>query len=218
MTIIKDRKIGFIIKGLFITLIIPIIIGILLFTCLFYCGVEYDFRDILLYIAGSVAILTFIMHNINGERNSKINNDKNEIIKNFHSEKLSLIRQRNSYEIVSQFSKQEMVESLSVYRKIKNQIPNLIIKSNVEPLKKYLKENPSDHTHLNLLLNCFENASLQMKRGYVDEEIIKDALHSVLWNVYCTLSSYIKDLQSEKGKELCWDEMVKVCKKWGEPK
>src|SRR5690554_2022794 len=98
MTIIKDRKIGFIIKGLFITLIIPIIIGIILFTCLFYCGVEYDFRDILLYIAGSVAILTFIMHNINGERNSKINNDKNEIIKNFHSEKLSLIRQRNSYE------------------------------------------------------------------------------------------------------------------------
>lgn len=218
MPIIEDKKVGFIVKGIIITLCLPIVIGLILFFSLFYCDVQFDFRDVLLYITGSVAILTFIMHNINGDKNAQSNTQKNEEIKKFHREKLSLLKQRNSYEIISQFSKQEMVESLSVYRKIKNETPSLIIKSNVEPLKKYLKENPTEHTHLNLLLNCFENTALQIKRGYIDEEIIKDALHSVIWNVYCVLSSYIKDVQSEKGKEKCWDEIVKLSKKWGEPK
>jgi len=218
MNLIKDKKIGFIVKGFFITLIIPIIIGVIIFICFSCFDIEYDFRDIILYITGSVAILTFIMHNINGEKNNKLLSEKNNEIKIFHQSKLSFLKQKNSYEIISHFAKQEMVESLSIYRQIKNEMPNLIIKSNVEPLKKYLKEHPNDHSHLNLLLNSFENISLQIKRDFVNEEIVKDALHSVFWNVYCTLYSYIKDVQSETGKERCWDEIVKICKKWGEPK
>ena len=242
MSIIEDKKIGFIVKGLLITLLIPLIIGAILFFILYLYNIPYDFRDIMLYITGSVAILTFIMHNINGDKNSKLNKEKNEElkrfneerlellkeknsfdkktnedIKKFHESKIDLLKQKNSYAIVSVFARQEMVKSLSVYRKIREKTPSLIIKSNVEPLKQYLKDNPDDHTHLNLLLNCFENTALQIKRGYVDEEILKDALHSVSWNVYCTLSSYIKDIQSDPVKEKCWDEFVKICKKWGQP-
>ncbi len=97
-------------------------------------------------------------------------------------------------------------------------MPKLVNKSNVELLKKYLKENPKDHSRLHLLLNFLESVSLQINNKFLDESIIKDAFHSMFYNVYITMKSYIKDVQSEKGYENVWQEFEKILKKWGEPK
>lgn len=211
---LKDKQIKFILSGVFLTLCIPIVVGFILF---FFVLDKYDFRDIVFFATGSVAILTFIMHTINGERDIKFREQQVIDAKDYNAETLLNKKKERSYDVISQFHKPEMVESLRAYREIKKDVPNLIKKSNVEPLKEYLSNNPKDHSRLHLLLNSFENIAIQIKNEFLDETIIKDAMHSMFYNINITLTSYIKDAQSEKGHEKCWEDFVRLCKNWGVP-
>jgi len=214
---IKNKEVKFILNGVFITLSIPIVLGVILFVFILN-PTDFTFKDVMYFSTGSVAMLTFIMHTVNGNKSSISKSERLKEIKEYQDKKLLVIKQQNSYNIILQFSKQEMVEPLRAYRDIKKEVPNLILGSNVEPLKEYLKVNPKDHSRLHLLLNFFEHISLQIKNDFVDEHIIKDAMHSMFYNAYSTLKTYIKDAQSEKGYDKCWDDFVQLSKKWGEPK
>lgn len=214
---IKNKEVKFILNGLLVTLSIPIVLGVVLFVFVLKYKTDYNFKDVMYFSTGSVAILTFIMHTVNGNKSSTAENDRLRETKDYQEKMLLNIKRQNSYDIISQFSKPEMVEPLRAYRDIKTEAPNLILGSNVEPLKEYLKGNPKDYSRLHLLFNFFENISLQVKNDFLEEEIIKDALHSMFYNVYSTMKIYIKDAQSEKGYDRCWDDFVQLSKKWGEP-
>ncbi|SFB72029.1 protein of unknown function [Zunongwangia mangrovi] len=211
---LKDKQVNFILSGVFLTLCIPLIIGLVLFLWILD---DFNFRDVMFFATGSVAILTFILHTINGERDKKFKQEQMEETKAFNEKNLYNKKCERSYLIISQFYKPEMVESLRAYRELKREVPNLIKNSNVEPFKEHLSKNPKDHSRLHLLLNSFENIAIQIKKEFIDEDIIKDAMHSMFYNIYITLHSYIKDAQSEKGHEKCWEDFVKLCRDWGEP-
>lgn len=212
---LKDKQVKFLVNGIFLTLCIPLVVGLILF--LFVLD-EYNFRDIVFFGTGSVAILTFIMHTRNGETDKKYKEQQISNTKDYQAQMLLNNKKERSYAIISQFYKPEMVESLRAYREIKKDVPNLIKKSNVEPLKEYLSENPKDHSRLHLLLNSFENIAIQIKNDFIEESVIKDAMHSMFYDINLTLTSYIIDTQSEKGHEKCWEDFVRLCRKWGEPR
>lgn len=215
---IKNKTVKFILNGVFLTLCIPLILGIVLFCFILEYKTHYDFKDVVLFTTCSVVILTFILHTVNGEKDNLSKSQSLIDSKDFQTKQLINIKQQNSYNVISHFANPEMVEPLRAYRDIKKEIPKLVTKSNVEPLKKYLEQNPKDHSRLHLLLNFLESVSLQVNNDFLDESIIKDAFHSMFYNVYTTMKSYIKDAQSEKGYEKVWEEFERMSKKWGEPK
>jgi len=215
----KNRNVSFILNGVVLTLAIPLILGLILFLWIFPSfEITFKFTDVMLFATATVAILTFILHTINGNKNSESNKERNKSEREYQDKMLSREKQKTSYSIVSIYTKPEMVESLRAYRDVKKEIPNLVKKSNVELLKEYFKENPKDHSRIHMLLNSFESIAVQIKRGFLDEEIIKDCMHSMFYDGYKTLNSYIKDAQSDKGHEKCWDDFVNLCKNWGEPR
>lgn len=215
---LRTRKINIYLNGVILTLLIPTIIGIVVFVFIFDYKDDYKLRDIFFFATGSVAILTFIHHIINGKKKLEIEEKKNEDAKKYQDEMIRLSKEKNSYEIISQYYKPEMVESLRAFREIKSNVPGIVENSDIQELKKYLENNPKDHSRLHLLLNSFENVALQIKNGFVEEYIIKDALHSMFYNTHKTLKAYIKDVQLKKGYEKCWEDFVNLNKEWGDSK
>ena len=215
---IKNKRFNIMINGVFLTVTIPIIIGLILFLGILDYKEDYGIRDVFFFLASAFGVLTFIMHTINGERNTKIRQQNADDAKEYRSEMLRMEKHKRSYDIISQYYKPEMVESLRAFRELKKNVPKTKDAMYVANLKKHFIVNPKDHSRIHLLLNSFENLALQIKRDYIDEEIVKDALHSMSNNLYSALNSYIKDAQSEEGKENCWDEFIKLNRKWGKPK
>ncbi len=109
---LKNKTVKFILNGVFLTLCIPLILGIILFCFILEYKAHYDFKDVVLFTTCSVAILTFILHTINGD---KVNLSKTQSLKDskdFQDKQLINIKQQNSYNVIYRFANPQMVEPL----------------------------------------------------------------------------------------------------------
>lgn len=192
------------IKSVFIILLIVAIIGILIF----YVGYElqnktYGIIEIMAYTTGSIAILSLIYNSYNQQEHIK-----------YEEKQLEILKSKHSYDVISNVIKPEMTDSMKAFREVRKQTKSLIKGNDVTKLLKYFEENPKDHTRIQMLLNFFEQTSIQIKNNYIDEIIIKEAFKTMFINAYEIMNPYIRHTQIMDDHKRCWIEFEELCEKW----
>lgn len=83
--------------------------------------------------------------------------------------------------------------------------------------KEFYKEiisKPNTHTALKTLLNLYENVSIAIQYGYVDEKIMHKALAFILPNIQDTFSEYTKQARTNNEDRRILLEVEKLANAW----
>lgn len=124
-----------------------------------------------------------------------------------------------TYEVTSTWWKSDMSSNserakrfIKPYKGLLNQSAKLLdFKTKLESDEGY-----EDRRSLIAILNYFENLSLLLEDGMIDEDILKKCFRTLFLTYYHNLKEYIKDEQSGNsgGNSKIYINFVRLCNKW----
>ncbi len=196
-------KVNFQVKYIVLFLLLIAIIGVIIFYLMNKYNINFTFTDIMAYCAGSVAIMALIYHALSLESQYK-----------FHQENLFLTRNQYAYDVSSKFNEPHMTEALQFLSKIDAEKEKYFPDKKVQKFLDYIKENPKDRQKIVTVINYFEQLSILIANGHIEEKIIKNTFKTVFISTFILMKPYIDYSQQENRTIWCNFENMAV--KWNE--
>ncbi|WP_417289631.1 DUF4760 domain-containing protein [Corallibacter sp.] len=196
-------KINFQIRYIVIFILLIIIAGVVLFFLMHKYNIDFTFTDIMAYCTGSVAIMALIYHALSLESQHK-----------FHQENLFLTRNQYAYDVSSKFNEPHMTEALQFMSKIDSDIESYFPDRKVQKFLDYIKDNPKDRQKIITVINYFEQLSILIENGHVEEKIIKKTFKTVFISTFILMKPYI-DYRQQESRTI-WCNFENMSNKWNE--
>jgi hypothetical protein len=194
-----------------------LLVGLILCISLvdYYTKIEIKLAEYLSIASFGCVTIGLLYNAISLQYNFQIN--KMKFDKEAESERNDKIK--FTYEVTSTWWKSDMSSNsetakrfITPYKGLLNQSSKLIeFKTKLESTEGY-----EVRRSLIAILNYFENLSLLIEDGMIDEEILKKCFRTLFITYYHNLKEYINDEQSGNsgGNSKIYINFVRLCKKW----
>ncbi|NOT91040.1 DUF4760 domain-containing protein [Ferruginibacter sp.] len=200
---------------------ITVIIAIAFIIIANYCGITFEIRDIVAIVTCGLVSTTLVYHAKNLRLNYEVNKAKIDFDKQkYEEEKLSKQKESDknkefySFQVASLWFKPDMANHVELSRKFLREHKDKL--QDHKPISEFITElenNIDARKAVICILNYFENLSLLIKKGHVDEESIKLCFKTLFVDYLNILRKYIDEIQKESKRFLMNYE--EVATKWG---
>jgi hypothetical protein len=181
----------------------------------------FEIRDIVAIVTCGLVSTTLVYHAKNLRLNYEVNKAKIDFDKLKYEEEKAL-KQRDSeknkefysFKVASLWFKPDMANHVELSRKfLRNHKDKLQNHIPIQDFINELENNIEARKAVICILNYFENISLLIKKGHVDEESMKLCFKTLFVDYLTVLRKYIDEIQKESNRFLMHYE--EIAKKWG---